>query len=113
MRLKKNKTHQNDVFCFKAYFRFVSFTIYIGLFFVSKYVLDRYCPIIPIQNNWTPLTKKIIHAKLGQPDVGSPNISVFMIITIIIINAIRQNIIPAIELIASGAVEKAVIPSRA
>ena len=91
----------------------MSFTIYIGLCLVSKYVLDKYCPIIPMQNSWIPLTKKRIHARLGQPDVGSPNINVFIIITIIRINAIKQKIIPAIELIASGAVENAIIPSRA
>ena len=60
-----------------------------------------------------PLTKKMIHTKLGQPDVGSPKISVLTIITNIMMNAIMQKIIPVIELIASGAVENAVIPSSA
>ena len=69
--------------------------------------------MIPIQNSWIPLTKKIIQAKLGQPDVGSPKIIVLIIIAIIKMNAIIQKIIPAIELIASGTVEKAIIPSRA
>ena len=91
----------------------VSFNIYIGLFFVSRYVLDKYCPIIPIQNSWIPLTKKMIHTKLGQPDVGSPTISVLTIIIRIKMNDIRQKIIPTIELIANGAVEKAIIPSKA
>ena len=50
---------------------------------------------------------------LGQPDVGSPKTRVLIIITIIIINEIKQNRKPAIEAIASGAVEKATIPSRA
>lgn len=68
---------------------------------------------MPRQNNWIPLTKKIIHTKLGHPDVGSPNIRVFIMIIKIIINAMIQKIIPAIELIASGAVEKASIPSNA
>ena len=39
--------------------------------------------------------------------------SVLMIIKIIIINEIKQKKIPAIELIANGAVEKATIPSSA
>lgn len=91
----------------------VSFNIYIGLFLVSKYVLDKYWPIIPMQNNWIPLTKKIIHTNDGQPDVGSPIIRVLIMITNIRIKDIRQNIIPIIELIANGVVENAVIPSRA
>ena len=68
--------------------------MYIGLFFTSKYVLDKYCPIIPIENNWTPLTNTIMHASDGQPDVGSPYTNVFIIIKIIVTNAIKQNNIP-------------------
>ena len=68
----------------------VSFIIYIGLCFTSKYVFDRYCPIIPKENNCTPLTKNIIHTIDGHPDVGSPNTSVFMIITTINKNDIMQ-----------------------
>ena len=66
-----------------------------------------------MQNSWIPLTKKMIHTRLGHPDVGSPYIRVLIIINSIMINAIMQNNIPAIELIASGAVENAIIPSRA
>lgn len=69
--------------------------------------------MIPIQNNWIPLTKKIIHTKLGHPEVGSPNISVLIMINNISRKAIRQKIIPAIELIARGAVENAMMPSNA
>lgn len=69
--------------------------------------------MIPKQNSWIPLTKNIIQTRLGQPDVGSPNIRVLTIMNIIIIKAIKQNNIPVIELIARGAVEKAIIPSSA
>ena len=87
--------------------------IYIGLFFTSKYVLDKYCPITPIQNNCTPLTKTIIHARDGQPAVGSPYTNVFTIINTIAKNAITQNIIPNIDDNINGVVENAVIPSKA
>ena len=79
----------------------------------SKYVLDKYCPITPIQNNCTPLTKTIIHASDGQPAVGSPYTNVFIIINTIAKNAITQNIIPNIDDNISGVVENAVIPSKA
>ena len=69
--------------------------------------------MIPKQNNWIPLTKKIIHTRLGQPAVGSPKMIVLAIIMIIIMKEIIQKRIPAIELIAKGAVEKATIPSIA
>ena len=69
----------------------VSFTIYIGLFLTSKYVLDKYIPITPKKNNCTPDTKITIHASEGHPDTGSPNASVLIIITSIAINAIKQN----------------------
>lgn len=75
--------------------------------------MDRYCPIIPRANSWTPLTKKIIQASEGQPDVGSPKAMVFTIITIIIMKAIRQNINPIIAAMVRGAVVKATIPSMA
>ena len=45
---------------------FFSFTIYIGLFLVSRYVFDKYCPIIPIQNNWIPAIKNIIHTSVNS-----------------------------------------------
>ena len=45
------------------------------------YVFDKYDPMIPVQNNCTPLTKNIIQTKLGHPSTGSPNISVLTIIT--------------------------------
>ena len=67
--------------------------------------------MIPKQNNWIPLTKKIIQTVLGQPDTGSPNISVLQIITIIMINEIMQNNIPAIEDINKGTVEKPIMLS--
>ena len=83
--------------------------MYIGLFFTSKYVLDKFCPITPMQNNCTPLTKTIIHASDGQPGVGSPYTNVFIIINIIARKAIMQNIIPIIDDNINGVVEKAVI----
>ena len=55
----------------------------------------------------------MIHTRLGQPVVGSPNARVLTIITIIMINDTKQNRKPAIEAIANGAVEKATIPSMA
>ena len=42
--------------------------------------------MIPRQNNWIPLTKKMIQTRLGHPDVGSPNISVLIMIKIIAIS---------------------------
>ena len=83
----------------------------IGRRFVSRYVLDRYCPTMPVQNNWMPPTIKIMHTKDGQPDTGSPQISVRTTITTIIKNDIRQNSTPAIEARESGATENPVIPS--
>ena len=91
----------------------VSFTIYIGLFLTSKYVLDKYIPITPKKNNCTPDTKITIHASEGHPDTGSPNASVLIIITSIAINAIKQNITPIIADITKGAVENDTIPSNA
>ena len=55
----------------------------------------------------------MIHTSDGQPLVGSPNILVLMMITIISINASTQNITPMYEAIDKGAVEKAIIPSIA
>ena len=49
---------------------------------------------------------------LGQPLVGSPITSVFIIIIKIIINTIKQNKIPKIEAIKSGKVENATILSK-
>lgn len=49
-------------------------------FFTSIYVFARYCPTIPRQNSCTPLIKEIMHTRDGQPDTGSPNISVLMTI---------------------------------
>ena len=87
--------------------------MYIGLPLVSKYVFARYSPIIPKQNNWMPLTKNNIHTRLGHPEVGSPYMIVLIIIKIIMQNAMKQNIIPVKEIMASGTVEKATIPSIA
>ena len=54
-----------------------------------------------------------MHTKEGQPETGSPYVHVLTIITIIIINASKQNRTPAKVAIIKGAVEKAVIPSQA
>ena len=69
--------------------------------------------MIPRQNNWIPLTKKMIQTRLGHPVVGSPKARVLIIITNIIMNDTRQKIKPTIEAMANGAVEKATIPSMA
>ena len=79
----------------------------------SKYVLDKYCPITPTENNCIPLTKTIIHTSDGQPEVGSPYINVLTIINIIAKNEITQNIIPNTDANIKGVVENAVIPSIA
>ena len=65
-----------------------------------------------MQNNWRPLTRKIIQTKDGQPDVGSPKIRVLIIIMIIIKNAIKQKRTPKTDDKTNGTVEKAVIPSK-
>ena len=49
----------------------------------------------------------------GQPEVGSPKISVLTMIKMIATNATRQNTIPITDAITSGAVEKATMPSKA
>ena len=67
---------------------------------------------MPVQKNCTPLVIRIIHTSEGQPDTGSPKISLRTIINMIIIKAITQNNTPTNEAIKSGAVENAVIPSR-
>ena len=87
--------------------------MYIGLFLVSKYILDKYSPIIPIQNSCIPLIINMIHTKLGHPATGSPYISVLIIINIIIINDIKQNVMPITADNTRGVVEKAAIPSIA
>ena len=69
--------------------------------------------MIPRENIWIPLTIKIIQTSEGQPLVGSSKINVFTIITKIIKNEIKQNNNPIADEIRSGAVEKAVIPSKA
>lgn len=92
---------------------FVSLMKYKGLRFTSKYVLDKYCPIIPKENNWIPLTINIIQTSEGHPLVGSPKIKVLKIITSINKNDTKQNIKPIAEEIRSGVVENAVIPSNA
>ena len=55
----------------------------------------------------------MIHTSDGHPDVGSLYIYVFTIINIIIKFAIIQISIPKNEENISGAVENAVIPSKA
>lgn len=50
---------------------------------------------------------------MANRDVGSPNANVFIIIANIKIPATTQNKNPTIEAIARGAVENAVIPSKA
>ena len=87
--------------------------MYIGRFFTSKYVFDKYCPIIPIVNSCIPLTNTTIHIVDGQPGVGSPNASVLTIINIIAINATKQKIKPNKDDNINGVVENAVIPSKA
>ena len=59
-----------------------------------------------------PLVIRIMHTREGQPETGSPKISFLTMINTIIRKAITQNRIPTKEAISSGAVEKAVIPSR-
>src|SRR3712207_261917 len=88
-----------------------SFSIYIGLFLTSKYVLDRYCPRIPIVSNWIPPSKNIEHIIVGNPSTTSPNNKVFTTNTIIIKNAPKKDSIPRKLEIIRGVVEKATIPS--
>ena len=55
----------------------------------------------------------MIQARLGQPPTGSPQIKVLQIITIIIINAMKQNRTPKNAAMVNGTVVKATIPSMA
>ena len=54
---------------------------------------------------------KIIHARDGQPDTGSPQTSVLTIITRIIRKDRAQNSTPIIDANESGATENPVMPS--
>ena len=62
-------------------------------------------------SNWNPPRKRITVMKHGQPEVGSPNTKVRIIINIIITNAKIQDKSPPITAIFSGASEKLTIPS--
>ena len=57
--------------------------------------------------------KKIAQIRVAKPCTGSPNANFLMMMTIIMINAIRQLATPRIEEIVSGAVENAKKPSSA
>ncbi len=83
----------------------------IGLCFVSRYVLDRYSPTIPVQKSWIPLTMKMMHTSDGQPDTGSPQIRVLTMMTSIMRNDSIQKHTPTTDARDSGATEKPVIPS--
>lgn len=68
---------------------------------------------MPIKKSWTPPTKRIRQARLGQPLTGSPKMRVLQMMTIMAIKAMRQNTIPKKAARVRGTVEKATIPSIA
>ena len=66
---------------------------------------------MPVQNSWTPLHSRMMQTRLGQPEVGSPNISARTMTKIMPMNASRQNRTPTPAAISSGVVEKPTMPS--
>ena len=69
--------------------------------------------MIPKKNNCNPPIKIIIQARDGQPDTGSPNINVFIMIIKIKTKEMIQQIRPINADNTNGFVENANIPSRA
>lgn len=84
---------------------FVSFTIYLGLSWLSICILDRYIPIIPKNNNCKPNKNNNTVIKLNKNDVFNINISIRNTNDVNIINN-DTNID-----IVNGNVEKAIILS--
>ena len=99
-------------FCYFTSVLFVSDTMYIGRFFVSRNILERYCPIIPKQNNCTPATNKMIHIVDGQPITASPKHNARINTNSRAITDTKVKKIPLHEAIFKGASEKLVIPSK-
>ena len=67
---------------------------------------------MPIHKSCIPPIKNMIQAVLGQPETGSPNARVLIMINTISAAATSENRMPKTEARTRGAVEKAIIPSR-
>ena len=83
-----------------------------GLFLVSKYVLPRYFPNIPRQNNCRPPSAKIKHTSDGQPETEFEKINALTIITIKAAIAAIKEKKPKNAAITNGTSEKAIMPSN-
>ena len=79
---------------------------------VSRYVLPRYAPTIPVHISWVPAKNTTIQIMEGHPFVGSPKSSVLIITNIIRINAIAVTIKPRLMTNERGAVENPRIASN-
>ena len=74
----------------------VSLHIYSGLFFVSRYVFDKYCPSITIEKSCIPLKNDITLIVEGHHSTGSPKSRVRIMIIIVNITAKMEKKIPVI-----------------
>ena len=66
---------------------------------------------MPVHSSCTPLHKRMMQTRLGQPEVGSPNISARTTTIMMPTNANTQKARPRPAAISSGAVEKPTMPS--
>ena len=84
-----------------------------GLCFTSKYVFAKYDPITPTKKSCIPATKSIIVTVDAQPVTALPYNKCLITIKHMEAKDANDKIIPTIELKTNGAVEKAIIPSKA
>ena len=92
---------------------FVSAIMKWGLCFVSRYVLDMYCPIIPRHKSWIPPIKITTQMIEAQPATGSPNISRRIMMTASAKNEKNVIVVPNQDAMLKGTCEKLMIPSIA
>ena len=77
-------------------------TMKCGLCLVSKYILARYCPMIPIQKSCNPLIKIMMQMVEAHPATGSPKINFRIMIIAIKKNEHKVITIPNQEEIFKG-----------
>lgn len=87
--------------------------MYSGLFFVSRYVFDKYCPSIPMEKSCIPPKNNMTLIVEGHPPTGSPKSRVLIMIIIVNITAKMEKKIPVIVETYNGTVENDMIPSIA
>lgn len=91
----------------------ISFIMYIGLLFVSRYSLDTYCPNIPIKTSSIPRENNINNINIVSSETYTWIVSALMINTTAHIKIIKQINRPKNNEKINGVVENAVIPSIA